>query len=211
MKSERSRIGLTIITALAGIFLILANYSDNKVIINIRGEILEYVVLCSSLILLLLTIRFIWIRIQKMESGSDQFLPNLACFIAFITVMVIGILYGFDNTQFQKNIYTIQLSAESALTALVCLGLLCATIRFSHAPKSTLKTSFVISAAFFLILYCGFADKIPGGDPIKQIIQYVKMIPTGGIYGLLLGLAIGALITGIRILFLGEHPYGERK
>ncbi|MHC1773122.1 MAG: hypothetical protein AB9907_15600 [Flexilinea sp.] len=46
---------------------------------------------------------------------------------------------------------------------------------------------------------------------MTAIVEFVETLPLGGIYGLLLGIAIGSLVTGIRILFLGEHPYSERK
>ncbi len=63
----------------------------------------------------------------------------------------------------------------------------------------------------FLIIYSGVLLLVPENTILTTVVEFIETLPLGGIYGLLLGIAIGGLVTGIRILFLGEHPYGERK
>lgn len=65
---------------------------------------------------------------------------------------------------------------------------------------SVLTISFGISALFFLFLNLGFLNfgENPGLD---RVILAIRSLPVIGARGLLIGLALGALVMGLRALF----------
>jgi hypothetical protein len=82
--------------------------------------------------------------------------------------------------------------------------------RTAHKRSSILKTSFLLSALFFLIYFSGIFSFFRLPEWALEAIELIRTLPVGGTYGLLIGLAIGGLVTGIRVLFLGDHPYKGR-
>ena len=69
---------------------------------------------------------------------------------------------------------------------------------------------FVISVLLFLLLNSGvtafFETMLPDGilGPVLGIIQ---ILPVAGARGILLGIALGSIMAGLRILFGAERPY----
>jgi hypothetical protein len=65
---------------------------------------------------------------------------------------------------------------------------------------------FLVAAIFFLIAIMPTpAGPIPGD---QALLQFLGMFSRGGARGLLLGIALGALLTGLRVVFGVDRPYG---
>ncbi len=65
---------------------------------------------------------------------------------------------------------------------------------------------FILGALFFILLQLGLFDRIDL-PVIKMLVDALKSIPIGGVRGLLIGMALGSLVTGVRILTGADRPY----
>jgi len=84
-----------------------------------------------------------------------------------------------------------------------------AALRLFHQRGwSALTVSFGISALVFLVLGLGWlqALQIPQLD---IVIGYLEALPLVGMRGLLIGMGLGALLLGLRVVLGLERPYGE--
>jgi hypothetical protein len=66
----------------------------------------------------------------------------------------------------------------------------------------------LISAVISLALNIGVVNAALGNEA-SAVINYLRRIPMVGARGILLGMALGGLIVGLRVLLTIDKPYGE--
>ena len=135
-------------------------------------------------------------------------LYSLVLLVSFFATIVFGIILGMDNPDFLQGLSAILLPMQTALMALIALVLMSAAIKiFRQRGWSILTVSFAVSALLFLFLNLGFVrfDSNPASQNFVAIIQGLPMI---GARGLLIGVALGALLMGLRVLF-GQEASDE--
>jgi hypothetical protein len=96
---------------------------------------------------------------------------------------------------------------EAALMGILTISLLYAAIRLLRRRADVMSIFFLLTAA--LILF-GSAT-LPFGDIpiIGTFARWVNQVwVLGGTRGILVGVALGALTTGLRVLFGADRPYG---
>ena len=211
MSLKKNQKWTNLLAILTGLFVLLSGFSDNAILLRLRGQFIHWAMLLFALLLFFAILDFIVSRVRNIGNSNDSIINNLVCFASFIAVLVLGLFEGFEGPRFWELTFNIQSAVEASLAGLICLSLICALFRLPRWKKSRLTSSFVISLFVFLILYSGILSFSHQTVVIRQIIEWVKCIPLGGIYGLLLGIALGGRVSGIRYIFLGEHPYLRKK
>ncbi len=103
----------------------------------------------------------------------------------------------------------IQLPIETSLMAMLVVTLTYASIRLLRRRRNLLSIIFLVTAWLILV---GMAPWPFLGD-VPFLSDFVRPIITeipaaAGARGLLLGVALGTLTTGLRILFGSDRPYG---
>jgi hypothetical protein len=97
--------------------------------------------------------------------------------------------------------------AEAALMGLLTISLLYAAIRLLRRRTDVMSITFLITAALLIL---GSATlpfgNIPGVDLVARWVTQVLAL--GGTRGILIGVSLGALTTGLRVLFGVDRPYG---
>ncbi len=66
---------------------------------------------------------------------------------------------------------------------------------------------FVISTIVFLVIGSGFLSIGTQMPVVRDIMGALNMLPIAGARGILLGIALGGLTTGLRILMGADRPY----
>jgi hypothetical protein len=62
----------------------------------------------------------------------------------------------------------------------------------------------------FLVLFSGVLSFFELPPQVLPILEFIRQLPVGGVYGLLIGLSIGALVTGIRVLLIKDSSSREK-
>lgn len=170
----------------------------------------------AAVALLVGIINLITVHIKKLGADSENSGYSLILVIALLTTLIIGIidmvqtyLVGKPNFQMTNWIFTnIQLPIESSLLAVTAVSL-------TYAAASILRKRMdLFSIVFFFIVILvllGSFSIPPATLPFLQVIrEWILRVPAlGGARGLLLGIALGTITTGIRILIGTDRPYGE--
>ena len=132
----------------------------------------------------------------------------LVTLVVGIIDMVQTYLIGRPNFQITNWVFTnIQLPIETSLLAVT-------TIILIYAGASILRKRMnMYSITFFfvvLLVLLGSFSIPPATTPFLQVIRdWILRVPAlGGARGLLLGIALGTITTGIRILLGTDRPYG---
>jgi hypothetical protein len=199
-------IGVGIIV-LAGYFIPSLN--------NIRFVLLRTGLVLSAVALLVGIVSLVNVHFKKLRAESENSGYSLILLIALIATLVVGIidivqtyLTGKPNFQITNWVFTyIQLPIETSLLAVTAVSL-------TYAAASILKRRMdLFSIIFFfvvLLVLLGSFSIPPATIPFLHVIrEWILRVPAlGGARGLLLGIALGTITTGIRILMGTDRPYG---
>jgi hypothetical protein len=182
---------------------------------NVRLILLRTGLVLSAVALLVGIINLLSVHFKKLGAESENSGYSLILIIALLITLGVGVadmvqtyLIGKPNFQMTNWIFTyIQLPIETSLLAVT-------TVSLTYAAASILRKRMdLFSITFFfviLLVLLGSFSIPPTNIPFVQAIRdWILRVPAlGGARGLLLGIALGTITTGIRILMGTDRPYG---
>ncbi|MDP1547404.1 MAG: hypothetical protein Q8L87_15445 [Anaerolineales bacterium] len=144
-------------------------------------------------------------KIRRAEKGSVY---SALLLIGLVGTLLFGMLLSPQHPAMQVLLDGVILPVEAALMALLAVSLLYAAVRLLRRRADVMGIVFLLTA---VVLFLGSAT-LPFGDvPLfsSLIHPWVTQIwALGGARGILIGVALGTLTTGLRVLFGVDRPYG---
>lgn len=167
---------------------------------------LNWAIVLASVALLVVLARLLFTHVAYIARGRQGFIYSLVAVLAFLSTLIAGLILGLDNPVFLKWVAGIIRPLETALLGLLAIVIASLGIKFFYERGwNALTISFAISAFIFLILGLGVLQAIDF-QPLQQVIQVVEGLPMIGARGLLIGVALGAFLMGMRVLTGVERP-----
>jgi len=194
------------IVVLAGYFIPSIN--------NIRFVLLRTGLVLAAVALLVGIINLLSVHLKKMGAENENSGYSLILVITLLITLIVGTidmvqayLVGQPNFQMTNWVFkNIQLPIETSLLAVTAVSL-------TFAAASILRKRMdLFSITFFfviLLVLLGSFSIPPATLPLLHAIRdWIVRVPAlGGARGLLLGIALGTITTGIRILIGADRPY----
>ena len=198
----------TIIAIFAGLIVLIGYFLPGSGIDVLRTPLLDWAVILSGIAGLIAIINLVFgIHWKRIRTANDKRTFSLILIIAFLLTFVVGIFLGPSNPGFQKVVTAIQVPIESSLMALLAVTLSFSSIKLLQRQRNWMGFVFFVSVIVFLILNSGvlaFATDIP---ILRDVLSGLHQIPSVGARGILLGVALGSMVTGIRVLIGSDRPY----
>ncbi len=146
-------------------------------------------------------------KITHREKGSVY---SALLLISLFATFIFGIGLGPDNPNMQMLVNAIIVPVESTLMALLAVTLLYAGIRLLRRRTDLMSIVFLLTAILMLFASATlpFGEISPLNNWIHPWVQQVLAL--GGTRGILIGVALGTLTTGLRVLFGADRPYGGK-
>jgi len=208
-------IASTAITIASGV-LVLAGYffaqnavGQTSLLTDIRLTLLNWAIILAGFAIFIGILNLFQVhfkKIQKKEKGSFY---SLLLIISLVATFLFGLV---RPDQMEVVFTTVQLPVEASLMALLVVTLTYASIRLLRRRFNLFSVIFLVTA---LLILLGTAPLpllgyIPGlSDWVRPFIAQV--MAAAGARGILIGVALGTLTTGLRILFGTDLPYGGNK
>jgi hypothetical protein len=108
---------------------------------------------------------------------------------------------------FLQVVNAVQIPVEASLMAVLAVTLTLASFRLFQRRKGILPLVFVLSILVFLLLNSGIFAAQENIPFIGDILAMLQFLPVAGGRGILLGIALGSLMVGLRVLLGAERPY----
>ena len=144
-------------------------------------------------------------RISNREKGGVYSAILLICLLG---TFLFGLAMGPADRGVRMLINAVVVPVESSLMAVLAASLLYASVRLLGRRPNALSAVFLFTAALILIgsATLPFGEVAPLNDFFRPWLQHVLAL--GGARGLLIGIGLGTLTTGLRVLVGADRPYG---
>lgn len=175
--------------------------------------LMEWAIILAGIALLIGMGNLFSVHFVRVRARSKGYIYSLVTLVSLLSILILGVL-GFDDaTAFAMN--AIMIPVEISLMALLAVTLVYAGIRLLRERTDFKSIIFILTALFVLsgTISLPLLLGIPRiGDEILPMVSQIisQVLAVGGARGLLIGIALGTLTTGLRILFGADRPYGGK-
>jgi hypothetical protein len=201
------------LVVLLGYFLGTNTAGEPTLLGILRDLFLKGAVVLSAVALLVGITNLLSVHMEKIKRGKDVGYSTLLL-VAMTGTIAIGIfdiarmyIGGEPNFQWLQWIFeNIQLPIETSLMAILAISLTYAATRLLRHRMTVFGGIFVVTLILILLgTIPQFAVNLPILSDLRAWIIQVPAV--GGARGILLGVALGTVATGIRILMGSDRPY----
>lgn len=198
----------TIVATVTGVIVLLGYFVSSPMIQSLRTPLLDWAVILSGIAGLIAILNLVFgVHWKRLKDNGESKGFSIVLFVAFILTLVAGIFLGPSNSGFQKLVTAVQVPIESSLMAVLAITMAFSSIKMLQRQKNWMGFVFFLSVVVFLIINSGvlaFTTDIP---VISGLLSGFHQVPVAGARGILLGIALGSLATGIRVLIGSDRPY----
>jgi hypothetical protein len=196
-----------IIIAVATGLTILAGYFLQTRLVSLTGLLINWGILLVGLAGLIGVGYLLKMHILRVTRGQKGVFYSVIFLFAFLITGAAGFILSPKHVFFRNLVLNIQIPVETSLLAILAVTLLYASLRMIRTRGWTLMSiSFLASALISLVLNLRYLTPAPG-TAAAEWVAFVRRLPLAGLRGILIGIALGGLIVGLRILLAMDRPY----
>jgi hypothetical protein len=194
----------TIITGFAG-FITLISFLLGMA--YLRVPMVGIAVIVAAVAIVMGFFHLLYVHVQRIRHGKGAFysIVLIVAALATLAVLIIGRISGDQRFASLIVFDGIIVSMQSALGALVAVFLALAAFRMVQRRRSVGAVLFLVSALVVLITQV----PLPRDSFLVGVRTLFDAMTTGGMRGLLIGVALGTLATAFRVLFFIDRPQSE--
>ena len=198
----------TAIAIAVGLIVLAGYFVPLAILQQIRFQLLDWAIIVVSFAAIVGIINLLLVHYKQLRtSGPGLDSLSLVVILALAATLVVGLLFGPSSRPFQSVILKIQRPIEASLMAVLAITLAFACVRLFQRQRGTLAVVFLLSVVFFLLLGSGILGTLGNIPVLGDLIGLFNRLPVAGARGILIGIALGSLMAGLRILLGADRPY----
>ncbi|HVU10142.1 MAG TPA: hypothetical protein VHD90_02645 [Phototrophicaceae bacterium] len=203
-----ARLGTALATAIAIGFGLLTVWgllsSANVPIANITQVILQLAVIMVAVTILLGVLNLFVVHLRRIGRRQKGWVYSFVLIVS--AAAVIGLWITGQTTTNQFLLENVELSVESALAGLMVFALVFGAYRMM---RRRVTWSAVLFTLVLLIILIG-ALPVPQVAFLASVRAWLLAVPvSAGARGILLGIALATVVTGVRVLIGQDRSYRE--
>lgn len=200
------RVFTALIAIATGILVLLGYFLPQAV--GIQTLLLNWAIILAGVAALVGIFNLITVHTDKIRRAEKGSVYSALLVIALVATFIFGIILRPQHQAMQVLLNGIIQPVEATLMGLLTVSLLYAALRLLRRRADVMGIVFLLTA---VLIFIGSAT-LPFGDmPVfgTLVRPWVAQIwALGGARGILIGVALGTLTTGLRVLFGLDRPYG---
>jgi hypothetical protein len=189
------------LTVLLGFFL--------PALASAQTLLLKWGMILSGVAVLVGTFHLLAVHFQKVLRWQPRSAYSFVLALALIGTFLLGLALGPGHAAMGVVLNAIILPAEAAFMGLLAVTLLYAAVRLLRRRLDLSRLVFLLAAGLALL---GTATLPFGEVPLVGSILrpwLTDVLALGGARGILIGVALGTLTAGLRLLLGADRPYGD--
>jgi hypothetical protein len=192
----------------SGILILLGYFIPVALLLEIRLVLLQWAIILAGIAVLVGVLNLLGVHWHKIRTRQKGMVYSILLIVSLFASAVLGIILGTNDPTMEFFLEGIIVPAEAALMALLAVTLVYASARLLRR-RVELMTFIFLGVAVVILLA---AAPLPFGKiPLLSdlLLPWITQVfAAAGSRGILIGVALGALTTGLRVLFGIDRPYG---
>ncbi len=202
------RVVPVLIAVLIGLF-VLAGYVLQSLLAPVLIMFLNWGVLLVGVALLVGMGHLLVFHFSRLINDQEKPFYSLIVLSAFTLTLVGGLVLSLQDVFFRNLVLNILIPIEAGLLAILAITLVYMSLYLIRTRGWTvMSVSFLVSAIISLLLNLGYVPTQPG-TRIGELVAFLRRLPIVGVRGILLGIALGGLLVGLRVILAIDRPYGD--
>ena len=200
---------IALILAVATALIVLAGYFV-PALAPIQVILLNWSIILAGVAALVGVFNLVLVHGSKIAQREKGAVYSAILLICLIATFLFGLVLGPEHQSMQLLVNAVIVPAEATLMALLAVTLLYASMRLLQRRTNVMSIVFLATALVMLVASASvpFGGLSALNSGVRPWFQHVLSL--GGARGILLGVALGTLTTGLRVLFGAERPYGGK-
>lgn len=197
--------------AIASGLIVLAGYfiPELTMLDQLRFILTDWAIIIAGMAVLVGILNLVSVQMEKTRTKQKGGMYGALLVISLIVTFGLGLVFGPDHSMMRVAVEAVIVPVEASLLAILAVTLVYASIRLLRRRADVMGVIFLVTVVLFLIAVMPTPlGPIPVLDQL--ILGIAGMISNGGARGLLIGVALGTLLTGLRVLFGIDRPYGGK-
>jgi hypothetical protein len=196
----------TAVAIAVGLIVLLGYFLPIDILIGLRLALLDWAIIIASFALLVGVINLIYVHWKKTTAAQTNSVYSVVLLFSLaVTIIVVG-WFG-PSHDISKWIFNyVQVPIEASLMALLAVILAYASARLLRRRLNAFSIIFTVTVLIVLIT----ATPLMGIELpfLSEFRSWVVRVPAvAGTRGILIGVALGIIATGLRILIGSDRPY----
>ena len=200
------RVFTAVFAIASGIIVLLGYFFPIAQLDQLRLQLIDWAIIIAGMAVLIGIYNLVAVQMEKIRARQKGSLYGVLLILSLILTFGLGLVLGPNDPLMRLAVDAVIVPVEASLMAILAVTLIYASIRLFRRRVDLTTALFLLTAMLFLIAIMPTPFGPIPGDWI--ILQFGGMLSRGGTRGLLLGIALGTLLTGLRVLFGIDRPYG---
>lgn len=190
----------------SGLIVLLGYLYPLEGLDRLRLLLTDWAIIIAGMAVLVGIYNLVAVQMEKVRTRQRGAIYGALMVLALVVTFGFGLVLGPNDPLMRLAVDAVIVPVEASLMAILAVTLVYASIRLLRRRVDVTSVLFLVSALLFLLAIMPTPFGPIPGDFL--IIQFGDMISGGGARGLLIGVALGTLLTGLRVLFGVDRPYG---
>ena len=192
----------------SGLIVLLGYFYPLDVLTQMRIMLTDWAVIIAAMAVLVGIANLIFVQMDKIRKREKNSIYGALLVLSLIATFGLGLVFGPENQIVQLAVNAVIVPVEGSLMAILAVTLVYASIRLFRRRADVMTVIFLFIAVLFLFAVMPTPVGPLLGGLNDYILQILGMFSRGGARGLLIGIALGTLLTSLRVLFGIDRPYG---
>lgn len=196
-----------VIAIISGV-LVLLGYFFPQVFGSIQSILVGWAIILAAFALLLGIVNLAMVHWKKIVNQGSNSIYSLVLLLSLAITIILVSISGPTGSLALWIFNSFQVPVEISLLALLAVVLVYAAVRLITRKPRWYTVVFIVTV---LVVLLGSVPLFLIGEiaPLSSLRAWLAQVPAmAGARGLLLGVALGTVATGLRILIGMDRPYG---
>jgi hypothetical protein len=202
------RVITAVVAIAAGVIVLLGYFIPGIEMLDLfRSLLTDWAIIIAGMAVLVGVFNLVLVQWGKIGTRQKGWGYSVLLVVSLLGTALYGSILGLNNSVMKLTVDAVIIPVEASLLAILAVTLVYASIRLLRRRTDMMSVIFLITVVLFLL---AIMPTPFGPIPVLSdgIIWLAGMISRGGARGLLIGVALGTLLTGLRVLFGIDRPYG---